>query len=89
MGEGGRRSVTILTIAILQHDGNCLLLNGRGLLEALLEYPHEELSLEEEVFKVSALGLCNILGLIASVFCGGDEAIFVGARAANFLSVLR
>lgn len=35
MGEG------ILTIAILQNNRNCLLLNGGGLLKALFEDPHE------------------------------------------------
>jgi len=74
-------------ITILQNDWNRLLLNGRRFFEALLKDSHEELALEKEVFKVSALGLSDIFCLVAGVFFGGNEAILIGARACYFLSV--
>ena len=78
---------TILTIAVLENDRDRLFLNGGRFFKALLKDSHEEFPLEEEILKVSALGLSDILGLVAGVFCGGDEAVFVGARSAYLVSV--
>lgn len=70
-------------IPILKNDGNGLFLNGGRLFKSLLEYTHEELSLEEEIFKVSSLGLRDVLGLVTFIFLGGSETIFVGSRAGD------
>jgi hypothetical protein len=48
-------------IAPSQRDGDALLLNGRWLLKPLLKNAHQQLALQEIVFKVVALGVGHIL----------------------------
>lgn len=64
-------------VAVLQDDRDGLLLDGAGLFESLLEDAHEELPLQEEVLEVPPLGLRDVLGLVAAVLGGGDEAVAV------------
>ena len=64
-------------VAVLQNNGDGLLLDGAGLFESLLEDAHEELPLQEEVLEVPPLGLRDVLGPVAVVLGGGDEAVAV------------
>ena len=64
-------------VAVLQNNGDGLLLDGAGLFESLLEDAHEKLPLQEEVLEVPPLGLRDVLGPVAVVLGGGDEAVAV------------
>lgn len=48
-------------VAILQNDGDGLLLDRRRAFEALLKDPHEQLALQEVVLEVLPLGLGHVL----------------------------
>ena len=76
-------------VAVLQDDGDGLLLDGAGLFETLLEDAHEELALEEEVLELPALGLRDVLGLVAGVLGGGGEAVPPRASAGDGVPVGR
>ncbi len=63
--QGGRGALTVLgprkNVSASEGDGDGLLLDGRGLLKALLEDAHEQLALEVVVLKVVTLGVRDVL----------------------------